>query len=69
MRSSASKKPQTLPVVLSPEEVRQFLGRVDGTKHRAILKIQPDCGGCKSPIAGVSGGGLGVILEGSVGGC
>jgi hypothetical protein len=26
-----------LPVVLSPEEVMQFLGCVDGTKHRAIL--------------------------------
>lgn len=33
----APKKPQTLPVVLSPEEVLQFLGCVDSTKHRAIL--------------------------------
>jgi site-specific recombinase XerD len=31
------KKPQTLPVVLSPEEVLQFLGCVGSTKHRAIL--------------------------------
>lgn len=33
----APKKPQTLPVVLSPEEVLQFLNCVGGTKHRAIL--------------------------------
>ena len=33
----APKKPQTLPVVLSPEEVVQFLGSVGNTKHRAIL--------------------------------
>jgi site-specific recombinase XerD len=33
----APKKPQKLPVVLSPEEVLQFLGCVGGTKHRAIL--------------------------------
>ncbi len=33
----APKKPQTLPVVLSPEEVLQFLGCVGSTKHRAIL--------------------------------
>jgi integrase/recombinase XerD len=33
----APKKPQTLPVVLSPEEVLQFLECVGGTKHRAIL--------------------------------
>ena len=33
----APKKPQTLPVVLSPEEVLQFLGGVSSTKHRAIL--------------------------------
>jgi len=31
------KKPQTLPVVLSPEEVQQFLGFVKSLKHRAIL--------------------------------
>ena len=31
------KKPQTLPVVLSPEEVQQFLGFVGNLKHRAIL--------------------------------
>ncbi len=33
----APKKPQTLPVVLSPEEVLQFLGCVHGRKHHAIL--------------------------------
>lgn len=33
----APKKPQTLPIVLSPEEVRQFLDCVGSTKHRAIL--------------------------------
>ena len=33
----APKKPQRLPVVLSPEEVLQFLGCVGNTKHRAIL--------------------------------
>ena len=33
----APKKPQKLPIVLSPEEVLQFLGCVGNTKHRAIL--------------------------------
>jgi integrase/recombinase XerD len=33
----APKKPQILPVVLSPEEVLQFLDCVSGSKHRAIL--------------------------------
>jgi integrase/recombinase XerD len=33
----APKKPQTLPIVLSPEEVLQFLDCVGGTEHRAIL--------------------------------
>jgi integrase/recombinase XerD len=33
----APKKPQKLPVVLSPEEVLQFLDCVVGTMHRAIL--------------------------------
>ncbi len=33
----APKKPQTLPVVLSPEEVIQFLACVASRKHRAIL--------------------------------
>lgn len=33
----APKKPQKLPIVLSPEEVLQFLGHVGSTKHRAIL--------------------------------
>jgi integrase/recombinase XerD len=33
----APKKPQKLPVVLSPEEVLHFLGCVASTKHRAIL--------------------------------
>jgi integrase/recombinase XerD len=31
------KKRQTLPVVLSPEEVQQFLASVESVKHRAIL--------------------------------
>jgi integrase/recombinase XerD len=31
------KKPKTLPVVLSPEEVQQFLACVENVKHRAIL--------------------------------
>jgi len=31
------KKPQTLPVVLSPEEVQKFLPSVESVKHRAIL--------------------------------
>ena len=33
----APKKPQTLPVVLSPEEVVQFLVCVASRKHRTIL--------------------------------
>src|SRR5580698_805655 len=33
----APKKPQKLPVVLSPEEVVHFLGCVGNVKHRAIL--------------------------------
>lgn len=33
----APKKPQTLPIVLSPEEVLRFLDCVGSTKHRAIL--------------------------------
>jgi site-specific recombinase XerD len=33
----APKKPQRLPVVLSPEEVLHFLGCVGNTKQRAIL--------------------------------
>jgi site-specific recombinase XerD len=33
----APKKPQKLPVVLSPEEVLQFLSCVGSIKHRAIL--------------------------------
>jgi integrase/recombinase XerD len=33
----APKKPQRLPVVLSPDEVLQFLGCIDSMKHRAIL--------------------------------
>jgi site-specific recombinase XerD len=35
----APKKPQTLPIVLSPEEVLGFLDCVGGTMHRAILTI------------------------------
>ena len=33
----APKKPQTLPIILSPEEVLRFLECVGSTKHRAIL--------------------------------
>jgi integrase/recombinase XerD len=33
----APKKPQKLPVVLSPEEVLEFLGCVGNTKHKTIL--------------------------------
>ncbi len=33
----APKKPQKLPVLLSPEEVLRFLGCVQNIKHRAIL--------------------------------
>lgn len=33
------KKPQTLPVVLSPEEVRQFLGCVPQRKARTVLTV------------------------------
>ena len=33
----ASKMPQKLPVVLSPDEVLKFLGCIRSTKHRAIL--------------------------------
>src|SRR5271155_2673069 len=32
-----AKKPQKLPVILSPEEVLQFLSSVGSPKHRAIL--------------------------------
>ena len=31
------KKPETLPVILSPEEVLQFLDAINATNHRAIL--------------------------------
>jgi integrase/recombinase XerD len=33
----APKKPEKLPVVLSPEEVLQFLGCIPNIKHRTIL--------------------------------
>ena len=35
----APKKPQKLPVILSPEEVLEFLGCVESFKHRTILTI------------------------------
>jgi len=35
----APKKPQTLPIVLSPEEVLRFLSCVQSIKHRTILTI------------------------------
>ncbi len=33
----APKKPQKLPIILSPEEVLEFLGCVRNAKHRAML--------------------------------
>jgi site-specific recombinase XerD len=33
------RKPQTLPVTLSPEEVARFLDAVESRKHRAILTV------------------------------
>ena len=33
------RKPQTLPIVMSPDEVSQFLGAVDGLNHRVILTV------------------------------
>ena len=33
----APKRPQTLPAVLSPQEVLQFLACVSGLKHRTLL--------------------------------
>jgi integrase/recombinase XerD len=33
------RKPQTLPIVLSPEEVVHFLGCVPNRKHRTILTV------------------------------
>ena len=33
----APKKPQQLPIILSPEEVIQFLAAVTSAKHRTIL--------------------------------
>jgi len=33
----APKKPQKLPIILSPEEVLNFLGCVENVKHRVIL--------------------------------
>src|SRR5208282_4151337 len=35
----APKKPQKLPIVLSPEEVLQFLSCVQSVKHRTILTV------------------------------
>ncbi len=35
----APKKPQILPVVLSPDEVRQFLSGVSGHKARTVLTV------------------------------
>jgi integrase/recombinase XerD len=34
-----SRKAKKLPVVLSPDEVRRFLGAVDNLKHRVILTV------------------------------
>jgi len=52
----APKKPQTLPVVLSPEEVIRFLDCVESRKHRAILttcygaglRVSDPCGATRS---------------------
>jgi len=33
------RKPQTLPVVMSPEEVSRFLDAVESPKHRTILTV------------------------------
>jgi integrase/recombinase XerD len=33
------RKPQTLPIVMSPDEVSAFLGAVDGLNHRVILTV------------------------------
>ena len=38
-RHPAPKKPQKLPIVLSPEEVLHFLSCVQSFKHRTILTI------------------------------
>jgi site-specific recombinase XerD len=38
------RKPQTLPIVLSPEEVSQFLSAVDGLHHRVILTVCYEAG-------------------------
>ena len=35
----APKKPQTLPIILSPEEVQQFLSCVPGHKTRTVLTV------------------------------
>jgi site-specific recombinase XerD len=35
----APKKPQKLPIVLSPEEVRHFLSCIPSLKHRTILTV------------------------------
>jgi site-specific recombinase XerD len=45
----APKKPQTLPVVLSPEEVVQFLACVANRKHCAILGPSATEPACASP--------------------
>jgi site-specific recombinase XerD len=33
------RKPQMLPIVMSPDEVSRFLGAVDGLNHRVILTV------------------------------
>jgi site-specific recombinase XerD len=35
----ASRRQQTLPVVMSPKEVSEFLGAVESLKHRVILTV------------------------------
>jgi hypothetical protein len=38
----APKQPQKLPVILSPEEVLEFLACVRGSNHRTIDEAQQD---------------------------
>src|SRR4029453_13696428 len=43
-RPPPAPAPEGLPVVLSPEEVAQFLGCAPGLKYRAALSIAYSCG-------------------------
>jgi integrase/recombinase XerD len=48
----APKKPQKLPIVLSPEEVLQFLSSVQSIKHRTILTTCYAAGLLRQQLAG-----------------